>query len=81
MGSSIESRLEKRAHAAGFDVLGITGADAAPEWGERLRTFVAEGRHGSMDWIADTAPRRKSPRAMWPQARSAVMLAMNYGPD
>jgi len=33
-----------------------------------------------MDWLASTGERRKSPFALWPQARSAVMLGMNYAP-
>ena len=34
-----------------------------------------------MDWMAQTAERRASPRALWPQVRSVVMLGLNYGPD
>jgi epoxyqueuosine reductase len=33
-----------------------------------------------MDWMMDTADRRVSPRALWPQVRSIVMLGANYGP-
>ncbi len=32
-----------------------------------------------MGWIAETAERRGSPVVLWPEARSAIMLAMNYG--
>ena len=34
-----------------------------------------------MDWMAETAARRGDPRALWPEVRSVVMLAVNYGPD
>ena len=53
------------------------------EWpaGARLAEFIDAGRHGELGWIADTAQRRAHPRAMWPDARSAIVLAMNYGPD
>ena len=34
-----------------------------------------------MTWLADTADRRGSPAALWPAARSVVMLGLNYGPD
>jgi epoxyqueuosine reductase len=34
-----------------------------------------------MAWMAETADRRGHPRALWPQARSAVVLGLNYGPD
>jgi epoxyqueuosine reductase QueG len=32
-----------------------------------------------MDWIVETQTRRGSPDAMWPAAKTAIMLAMNYG--
>ncbi len=31
--------------------------------------------------MARTAERRRHPTAMWPAARTAILLAMNYGPD
>lgn len=34
-----------------------------------------------MDWLATTAERRSSPLALWPEARSVIMLGLNYGPD
>jgi epoxyqueuosine reductase len=34
-----------------------------------------------MGWLAETAPRRGDPRVLWPEARSVVMLGLNYGPD
>jgi epoxyqueuosine reductase len=33
-----------------------------------------------MDWMQTTAERRGDPRALWPQARSVIMLGLNYGP-
>jgi epoxyqueuosine reductase len=33
-----------------------------------------------MAWLADTAARRGSPKALWPEVRAVVMLGMNYGP-
>ena len=34
-----------------------------------------------MDWLAETAERRGAPKALWPEARSAIMLAMSYGQE
>ena len=34
-----------------------------------------------MVWMAETAERRASPAALWPDVRSVIMLGMNYGPD
>ncbi len=79
--AALRAGLERRAREAGFDAVGITSADAIPHAAPRLREFLAKGRQGTMDWMAETADRRQSPRALWPQARSVIMLGMNYGPD
>ncbi len=79
--ASTESRLKAAALRLGFDAAGIARADAAWEAGARLAEFVAEGRHGEMRWMEATLARRSAPTALWPGARSALMVAMNYGPD
>ena len=63
----------------GFDTVGVTRPDAIPQAAERLRHFLAEGAHGDMDWMETTAARRGTPRALWPQVRSVIMLGLNYG--
>lgn len=78
--SDIEARLKERARALGFDAAGIAHADEAWPAGERLRTFIELGRHGDMAWMETTLNRRLRPDAMWPEARSALVVAMNYGP-
>ncbi len=45
-----------------------------------LARALAQGHHGTMDWLARTFARRRTPRAMWPAARTAVLLGVNYGP-
>jgi len=79
--SALRAELDRRARQAGFDAVGITSADAIPQAAPRLHEFVAKGHHGTMDWMAETADRRQSPRALWPETRSVIMLGMNYGPD
>jgi epoxyqueuosine reductase len=66
---------------AGFDVCGFASATAPWPQTARLAEFIEEGRHGSMAWLETTAARRGHPTAMWPAARTAIMLGMNYGPD
>ena len=73
--------LDAEAKKAGFDVVRVTDASASPDTAIRLDQFIAEGRHGTMAWMAETAGRRSDPRALWPETRSVVMLGMNYGPD
>jgi epoxyqueuosine reductase len=77
----LKERLVAEAQAEGFDAVRVTTPDAAPETAARLAAFIADGFHGGMDWIAETAERRGTPHALWPAARSVVMLGLNYGPD
>ena len=65
----------------GFDACGFARADAPWPAGARLAAFVEAGRHGTMDWIEATLARRSHPTALWPEARSALVLGLNYGPD
>lgn len=72
--------LDREARLAGFDAVAITRANGDPQVAARLAEFVARGRHGTMGWIAETVQRRQSPKSLWPEAESVIMLAMNYGP-
>ncbi len=76
-----ETDLRAQAGALGFDAVRIARADEAWSAGDRLAEFVGEGRHGTMAWMEDTLERRRHPQAMWAQARSAVVVGLNYGPD
>jgi epoxyqueuosine reductase len=69
------------AREEGFDAMGIASADAIPHAAPRLHQWIAEGAHGDMEWMPETAARRSSPGNMWPQVRSVLMLGLNYGPD
>ncbi len=73
--------FQEKADRLGFDDVKIAPADGIPDAGERLRSFLGDGYHGTMSWMAETADRRASPSALWPEVRSVIMLAMNYGPD
>jgi epoxyqueuosine reductase len=71
----------EESRAAGFDLVAITRPDAIPLAEARLRKYLALGRHASMQWMQETEQRRANPQALWPQVRSIIVLAMNYGPD
>lgn len=73
--------IRQEAHNHGFDILGITYPDAIDEASARFLEAIHAGYHGSMSWLEETAERRKSPRDLWPDVKSIIMLAMNYGPD
>ncbi|MGJ0394924.1 MAG: tRNA epoxyqueuosine(34) reductase QueG [Methylocystis sp.] len=77
----IEEAIRARAVELGFDVCRFAPAEAAPAQGARLRAWLQDGAHGDMSWMLDTADRRVAPRALWPEARSLVLLGLNYGPE
>jgi epoxyqueuosine reductase len=72
--------LEEKAQELGFCAVGFARADSAPRSGERLRQWLAEGAHGDMIWMEETAERRASPAGLWPEVRSIVSLGMSYAP-
>jgi epoxyqueuosine reductase len=76
----LEADLKANARALGFDAARIASAREAWDAGLKLAEFVGAGRHGEMGWMQETLERRSHPQAMWPEARSAVVVAMNYGP-
>ncbi len=65
----------------GFDAFGITPADARPDLPDKLQTSLEYNWHGTMDWMQETALRRSSPKTLWPEVKSIIMLGMNYAPD
>jgi epoxyqueuosine reductase len=77
----LRALVDAEARRAGFDAVAVTTPDAIPLAPARLAEFVADGFHGSMDWIAETLARRSEPSTLWPEVRSIIVLAMNYGPD
>jgi epoxyqueuosine reductase len=76
-----EDLIRAEALRLGFDTCRFTSIPDAWPASDRLVEFIGHGRHGELTWIAETAERRAHPRAMWADARSAIMLGMNYGPD
>ena len=68
------------ARSLGFQAVGVASAEDAPADGEGLRAFINRGYAGDMTWLPRTAERRAAPRALWPEARSVVVVGLNYGP-
>ncbi len=77
VGKTVLERITK----LGFDDYGIVDLDEFPSQDRNLHEYIAKQHHGTMKWLEETKIRRIHPKNMWPQARSAIILAMNYGPD
>ncbi|MBG6117916.1 MULTISPECIES: tRNA epoxyqueuosine(34) reductase QueG [unclassified Sphingobium] len=77
---SLETRLKVQAASLGFAACAIAPADVAPQAGKRLGEWLDAGHHGDMLWMEERAGQRGSPRGLWPDVRSVVMLGMSYAP-
>ncbi len=76
----LKQRLVARALEEGFSKARVTRPQAVPEIAGRLAEFVEAGRHGQMRWMAQRTGWRGDPSALWPEARSVLMLAETYTP-
>ena len=77
----LKDRLEAQAGAEGFAMMRITRPDAVPQVPGRLEAFLELGYHGQMGWLERRREWRSDPAALWPEARSVIVLAESYTPE
>ena len=77
----LTSWLRHAAADLGFMLVGVTPASLDTAVGDGLDRFLQDHFEGDMGWLRQTAKRRRQPRYMWEASQSAIVLAMNYGPD
>ena len=72
-------RIKEKALALGFDLVGVTPA-AASDYGDFYERWLAQGYAGGMAYLArpDAVAKRRDPRRIMPEARSVVVVALNY---
>jgi epoxyqueuosine reductase len=80
MADPIREAIRARALAEGFDAVGFAPARLGAEARADLAEFLARGYHGDMGWLARNAARRGDPRELWAEARTVVVLGVNYAP-
>jgi epoxyqueuosine reductase len=80
----LRDAIRDEALRLGFDAVGFAAATLKPEArAERLAQltqFVELGFQGDMGWLGERTPERADPATLWPDARTVVSLALNYGP-
>ena len=79
--ATIKEKIKNFALGEGFDLARVTDARAASGNREGLTTYLAAGHHGDMDWMETRHEQRVDPLALWPEARSTIVLGLNYGPE
>ena len=82
---ALRESIRAEALRLGFDAVGFAPANLAPEARrerlQQLGAFVAQGFQGDMGWLGERTEERADPATLWPQARTVVSLALNYGPQ
>ncbi len=72
--------LVRRAQEAGFDLVGITGAEPLREGGERLRKWQEAGMAADMGYMHRPVELLSNPKKLQKSARSVVSLGVSYYP-
>ena len=66
-----------RARALGFDLCGVARAERHPRLA-RLAEWIAQGRAGTMNWLAESMDERLDPQRVLPSARSVISVGVVY---
>lgn len=75
---SLSHRIKAEAYARGFDLAGIAPLEA-PDTAGAFDRWLERGFAGTMQYIERGAAKRRDPRLVFEGARSAIVVAMDYG--
>jgi epoxyqueuosine reductase len=76
--SDMSAQVKAQARELGFDKVGIVPAEHLSNERARLSEWLARGYHGEMKWMARDPEQRTDPRKLLPEARSVIVVALNY---
>ena len=77
--ADLKRRLAEQARDLGFQEMGVADLDLSRAE-QRLRDWLAAGRHGDMDWMAAHGNKRSRPAELEPAVVRVVSLRMDYLP-
>jgi epoxyqueuosine reductase len=76
---ALTESVKVRALELGFDRVAVGPANALPH-AEAFERWLDAGYGEGMDWLAETRAERVEPARLLPGVRSAVVVALQYGP-
>jgi epoxyqueuosine reductase len=76
----LATAVKTRARELGFDLVGITGAEPSV-FQEAYREWAEQGFAGEMHYLTRNLERRLDPRELLPEAKSIIVVGMNYYAD
>src|SRR2546423_13328 len=72
------AQIKERALQLGFSKVGIVRPESLSPELNHLQEWLVRGFHGEMKWMERDPAQRADPRLFWPQARSVIVVALNY---
>ncbi|HEY6804616.1 MAG TPA: tRNA epoxyqueuosine(34) reductase QueG [Pyrinomonadaceae bacterium] len=76
--SNLSELIKQRARELGFDKVGLASAQEFTDEAGHLREWLNRGYQADMRWLERDVEKRTDPRLLLPNARSAVVVALNY---
>ena len=76
-----KSTIQKKSKEFGFDIIKITDPKIHKNNQRYIKDFLGNNFHGDMDWLKKNLERRVSPKKLWPDVKSIIVLGVNYGPN
>ena len=76
-----KSTIQKKSKEFGFDIVKITDPKIHKKDQHYIKDFIGNDFHGDMDWLKKNLERRVSPKKLWSDVKSIIVLGVNYGPD
>jgi epoxyqueuosine reductase len=77
----LATQIKHWGHELGFDAVGISSATANPQAEAGLLAWLAEGCHGSMDYMARHGLKRARPAELLPGTCAVISLRIDYWPQ
>lgn len=77
----LAAKIKQKAVEVGFDKVGIVRAEELTHERERLNEWLSKNFHGEMAWMAREPDKRSDPTLLFPEAKSIVVVALNYFTD
>ena len=74
-------QIKAKATELGFDFCGVARADFLEEEAPLLETWLKNGNHGQMHYMANHFDKRLDPRLLVDDAKSVVTVLLNYYPE
>jgi epoxyqueuosine reductase len=80
--NDLKEKIKAKSKHLGFVLAGVTTPDPPPHI-STFERWLAQGRHGSMDYLATerSRTRRADPRHILPECQSILVLATPYSPS